>query len=288
MSMQSRRVFGRAARLAGTALLIPILSAAQAPQPVPAPQPARPPQPAPTPPPTQTTQAPRPLQPTVARPAPLPRPAQPAQAAQPGQAPAPPSSDALRPYPQTTQPLTSEPAPQVGRQRSLTWRPLQGLPSPLAVTGAATAFRSVSVVLVVGEPSGSGGSDDVPAAARKALDDLKSFLAFKSYRLVDAAIIGAPSQTQASTLRLKGLDPQLFELSLGRGTGTPASSLDVALRELGSSKSASAVMSANVQMAAGETVVVGTSRIGGDRALILIVSALQDAPGGRPSPARER
>jgi hypothetical protein len=51
----------------------------------------------------------------------------------------------------------------------------------------------------------------VPAAARKALGDLKDFLPYKSYRLLDAQwILGS----QRTISRLRGANDQEYELTL--------------------------------------------------------------------------
>jgi hypothetical protein len=46
--------------------------------------------------------------------------------------------------------------------------------------------QAFSVSLVLGEMQASGGSDNVPPAARKALTDVKDFLPYKAYRLLDS------------------------------------------------------------------------------------------------------
>src|SRR4029079_16113536 len=50
------------------------------------------------------------------------------------------------------------------------------------------APQGFSVVLVLGEMqgTGTGPADSVPPAARKALVDMKDFLPYKSYRLLDS------------------------------------------------------------------------------------------------------
>jgi hypothetical protein len=207
----------------------------------------------------------------AAAPAPIPAPAQPAPArprlpaAQQGQPPAAPPS-----------PVTPLPAP----------RPL----SPLRNTPSA-----FSLVLLVGEMQGTT-STDVPEAARKALDELKAFLPFKSYRLYDSGVIGAPAENYGATLRLRGQEvrgqaSQLFEVTIARQQFLPT--LDVALREvpaiqnIGSNAKtnstaeswANSLMSASVRLRSGETVVVGTSRIKGDTALVLLITGLPSALG---------
>jgi hypothetical protein len=53
-------------------------------------------------------------------------------------------------------------------------------------TPAAQGFHGFSVVLVIGGAQG-GSNDSVPEAARKALADMKDFLPYKRYQLLDAA-----------------------------------------------------------------------------------------------------
>jgi hypothetical protein len=59
--------------------------------------------------------------------------------------------------------------------------------TPPPATTRVAAPQGFSVVLVLGDLQASAPTDDVPLAARKALTDMKDFLPFKSYRLLDAA-----------------------------------------------------------------------------------------------------
>ena len=71
-------------------------------------------------------------------------------------------------------------------------------------------IQGFNIVLLVGESQASGGSvDDVPAAARKALADLRDFLPFKHYRLVDTQWTSCCSEAQSQSLRgrLQGTFP---------------------------------------------------------------------------------
>jgi hypothetical protein len=74
--------------------------------------------------------------------------------------------------------------------------------------------QGFSVVLVLADLAAApGGQDDVPPAARRALTDMKDFLPYKSYRLLDAAwILG--QGTGRSLTRLRGVDEQEYELRL--------------------------------------------------------------------------
>jgi hypothetical protein len=72
--------------------------------------------------------------------------------------------------------------------------------------------QGFSVVLVLADLQAAGGEDDVPPAARKALLDMKEFLPYKSYRLLDAAWI-LNSSTRATT-RLRGPEDRDYELEI--------------------------------------------------------------------------
>lgn len=71
--------------------------------------------------------------------------------------------------------------------------------------------QGFSVVLVLGDSQTSATADTVPPAARRALADMKDFLPYKGYRLLDAQwILGF----QKSTTRLRGPAEQEYQLAL--------------------------------------------------------------------------
>ncbi|HXW08727.1 MAG TPA: hypothetical protein VD833_26085 [Vicinamibacterales bacterium] len=73
--------------------------------------------------------------------------------------------------------------------------------------------QGFSVVLVLADLQASSAQDDVPPAARRALADMKDFLPYKSYKLLDAAwILG--QGTGNTVTRLRGVDEQDYELRL--------------------------------------------------------------------------
>ena len=150
--------------------------------------------------------------PTPAPPAQAPRSSVPA-----GQTPRTPPPSA-----QTPQPTTPQPAPQ-----------------------SRDAFRApqgFSVVLVVADLQAATAPDDVPPAARRALTDMKEFLPYKSYKLVDAAWILGQS-TGNTTTRLRGPEEQDYEVNLAtsRGEGVRVS-VRFTLRDAGVSEYAVAEM----------------------------------------------
>jgi hypothetical protein len=160
---------------------------------------------------------------------------------------------------------------------------------------SAQSPRSLTLVLLVGEMNGPTVSEDVPMTARKALAELRTLLPFKSYRLYDNGVIGMPSETLPAVTRLrgasvKGQEPPLFEVSVVQPKFSQA--LDVSLREIGPTEPpkptaadapAANVMAASVRVRAGETVVVGASRVRGDKALVLLITGMSTSLGSSES-----
>ncbi len=110
-------------------------------------------------------------------------------------------------------------------------------PPPSASTFAQSRRalpQGFSVVLVLGDIQGTTTADDVPPAARKALVDMREFLPFKSYKLLDAAWVmccgqqgsnapvdrrpaaqtGVNVSTQMLSQVLRGPEEQEYELKL--------------------------------------------------------------------------
>jgi hypothetical protein len=138
-----------------------------------------------------------------------------------------------------TSALAQQPAP--ARPTQTTTPPaVTPPPSPSAITYSvsrrAALPQGFSVVLVLGDIQGAAMADDVPPAARKALVDMREFLPFKSYKLLDAAWVmccgqqgpdaladrrppAQPSSaggmsTQMLSQVLRGPDDQEYELKL--------------------------------------------------------------------------
>ena len=90
----------------------------------------------------------------------------------------------------------------------------------LASVASAQGFN---VVLVLGDlDAGPVTPDNVPVAARKALADMKDFLPYKSYKLLDTAWILSANDSTHATSRLRGLDERDYELALS-ATAEPSS-----------------------------------------------------------------
>lgn len=187
-----------------------------------------------------------------------------------------------------------------------------------AVTVPAQETRRIqgfSVVLLLGEAQGSATPDGLSAPARKALADLKDFLPYKGYRVLDTQWI-AGTERGSMLVRLRGPDNQDYVFGTGGlqpiDTGsaisgsvelsTPSVSEatraqamariaqldDVvrsggrnvadAQRELAQLKQVVAggqqLIRTTLRISPGETVVVGTSRVQGDKALIVLLTAV--------------
>lgn len=182
---------------------------------------------------------------------------------------------------------------------------------------SALGIHGFSVVLVVGSLAGTAAasSDAVPDAAKKALSDMKDFLPYKRYQLLDAAwmMCCASSRTGVSG-RVRGPDEREYRYEVDP-IGVSDTKLDVrfTIREMADPHAPARRSNATEGLAAdhprpieerrleaqglrlpgqnvidstfsislGETVVVGTSRLHGDRALIAILTA-----AGKPAAAR--
>jgi hypothetical protein len=98
-------------------------------------------------------------------------------------------------------------------------------------------LQGFSVVLVLGDLQDGATSDNIPPAARAALGDLRDFLPYRSYRVLDTAwILGSTSQLFRGTSRLRGSDEQMYEVNFTSNpinAQTPSLQLRFMLNEAG-------------------------------------------------------
>jgi hypothetical protein len=100
-----------------------------------------------------------------------------------------------------------------------------------AHTPASLGIRGFSVVLVVGSMQGTAASENVPEAARKALTDMKDFLPYKRYQLLDAAWMLCCGNPIAG--RVRGPDARDFLYSIETlGVADTKLNLRFSMREL--------------------------------------------------------
>lgn len=192
---------------------------------------------------------------------------------------------------------------------------------PVAGADPIPGLRGFSVVLVQGDLKPGATTDNVPAAAAKALADLKDFLPYRSYQALDTQWTMGSGQM---TGRLRGPQGKEYDLEVmtqrGPTSDAPVIVARFVLREIVSNKSGDRftslyekglvsrsqvqqmqgedksraafatlmrsrpVIDTTFSMNLGETVVVGTSRLQGDTALIVLLTAVSrdgSTRGGR-------
>ena len=167
------------------------------------------------------------------------------------------------------------------------------LAAPARAQDDGQAVRGFSVILALGDLQGGTPARDLPPAASKALADMSQFLPYKSYELLDARwILGLPR----STALVRGPENREFELELrtsprpdnevqidfylrdpsrvfpfAPGRGLRAGAANNTVRVV---KRPGRIIDTTFNMDVGETVVVGTSRLQGEKALIVLLTAV--------------
>lgn len=152
------------------------------------------------------------------------------------------------------------------------------------------------LVLLVADTQGGSRFENVPANAQKALDDVKSFLPYTSYRLLDLAwlrssksaeaqISGPDGRSLSAALRFHtdAADPDRIDVQRLVIVEAPKPPLLLeAPRKDGVTATAPLapqpirpLLETSFGMRAGETVVVGTAKLDGpSKALVVLLSAL--------------
>jgi hypothetical protein len=129
--------------------------------------------------------------------------------------------------PPTISPTTPAPPRGTAQRGTRSTTPTE-TPPPGAQSSSRAYVQGFSIVLVLGDLQAATATDDVPMAARKALSDMREFLPFKSYKLLDAAWVlccgqdarrEAPRGLSMRDVRavkqiLRGPDGQEFEVEL--------------------------------------------------------------------------
>jgi hypothetical protein len=163
----------------------------------------------------------------------------------------------------------------------------------LAAQDAVPLTQSFQVLLLAAGAKAADSGLEIPANARKALDDLKGFLPFKSYRLLDAVWIRATQDRLAVgqisggagagyqvRLRFRNLgnpkDRNLFvdTFSLMAQPATPKPSAAGEGQPM-APPAPRALIDTSFGLKGGETIVVGTSKVdGAEEALVVLLTAV--------------
>jgi hypothetical protein len=153
--------------------------------------------------------------------------------------------------------------------------------TPKAAGGPNQLFQ---VVLLRGATSGNSEIVGLPKNAEKAIRDMRDFLPFKSYHLLDSALFRVQEIGKA---RLGGIPPQQYEVrvayrNLPNGKLSVWDFKIVAVKPPGTTplppgvapEAERAIIDTSFTIDIGETIVVGSSKLGGDQALIVLFTAL--------------
>jgi len=151
----------------------------------------------------------------------------------------------------------------------------------LAREDVAPLTQAFQLVLLLADDQ-PGDPPALAKGARKAVDDLRGFFPYKGYHLLDTAWLRSTSHIDA---RLAGKDGNSYNVKLtfdAAGTGD-SQQLIVKAFHLGEELSPALVkanraprslLDTSFGLKVGETLVVGTSKLDGGDALVLLVTAL--------------
>ena len=159
-------------------------------------------------------------------------------------------------------------------------------PAPPAPVNPSSSGHTqlFQVVLVRGAISGPEELVGVPKNAEKAIRDIHDFLPFKSYKMLDSGLVRIDD---SGKIRLDGIPPQQYDVSVA---WRPASgnkltvwdfsvvpvrvSTGVPLPKGVAPQADRPIISTSFTIDVGETIVVGSSKLGGDLALVVLFTAL--------------
>ena len=158
---------------------------------------------------------------------------------------------------------------------------LFALPLFAADAGSTQLFQ---VVLVRGANSGPEELVGIPKNAEKAIRDIHDFLPFKSYKLLDSGLLRI---SDSGKIRLDGIPPQQYDVSVAwrPAAGNKLSVWNfqvVPVRVAGGTplpkgvapQADHPVIDTSFSINLGETIVVGSSKLGGDVALVVLLTAV--------------
>jgi hypothetical protein len=159
--------------------------------------------------------------------------------------------------------------------------PVAPAPIPTSSSGQTQLFQ---VVLVRGATNGAEELVGIPKNAEKAIRDIHDFLPFKSYKLLDSGLVRIDD---SGKIRLDGIPPQQYDISVAWRRASPNKLTVwnfqvVPVRNPGAAplgkgiapQADRPVIDTSFSIDVGETIVVGSSKLGGDVALVVLFTAL--------------
>lgn len=155
-------------------------------------------------------------------------------------------------------------------------------PTPPAASGRTRLFQ---IVLVRGAVGGAEEAVGIPKNAEKAIRDLRDFLPFRSYKMLDTGLLRI-RENDSGKIKLEGIAPQQYEVFVAAMPGANGKisvwSFSVKAVRARSTplppgvapEAERPIIDTSFSIDPGETVVVGSSKLGGDQALIVLFTAL--------------
>lgn len=156
-------------------------------------------------------------------------------------------------------------------------------PSPRMASSETQLFQ---VALLRASRKGTDDTEGLPKSAEKALADIREFLPFKRYQFLDSALVrsalGMQSTITVDTYEVKfSYEVKDDKLSILWFTVLPAQKIETPAPPPGPSRGPARapeaikpLISTTFVMDRGETVVVGSSKINGEEALVVLLTAL--------------
>ena len=163
-------------------------------------------------------------------------------------------------------------------------------PTPQAAGGSVTGAgggptQLFQIILVRGSAAGPEEIVGIPANAAKAIRDIRDFLPFRSYRILDSGLLRGGEGP--AKLRVDGVAPQQYDVSIVWQRLSPGKLLIRrfvvhAVRRPGTAplprgvapQAERPVIDTSFSVDVGETIVVGSSKLGGSEALLVLLTAM--------------
>lgn len=159
--------------------------------------------------------------------------------------------------------------------RSLALSLLLALPAAAAEVEPAARTQLFQIILLRGSATGVDDLARLPKNAEKAVADMREFLPFRSYQILDSGLLRSE---EGGTLRLDGVPPQQYDVRIAfkmDGERLSVWHFEVAPAAPASAQPVKPVISTEFAIERGETIVVGSSKLRGGEALIVLFTAVK-------------
>ena len=168
----------------------------------------------------------------------------------------------------------------------------QSSPGPGYSTKGGERTVLFQIILLRASMSGTDELNGLPKNAGKAVADIRDFLPYKSYRILDSALLRA-SQDAGGWTRLDGIPPQQYDVRIlfKPASGERLNIWDFTVQRARASEAEAPVatpapsgatpqpperpvISTSFSVEIGETIVVGSSKLAGGDAMVILFTAI--------------